>query len=423
MIVNKYFIIGSFIIFSILINSSFASGNLLTEILSPFEATNFSEIYDSYSSIIDFIIYVILFVGLAQVTIGKIFDSRGGKAMVVAIGLVLAIGLVISESIIGFNLRSFGPLAATIFIFLVGFVIYHGIKSTGMEAFGAISISLVVTYFSIRSIAPSYFDWMKDNEYMGWMHSVILIAVVISIYNIIKLFFSSKEESSGTEPKGKIKDFVSNPSKFINQKKEEKDEENFIKKKLAIISNETGKDSKQLIEDFQNLKKIITEFKDSEKGQFLIAEKIKAIIPKERQISSKILTLRELVRKVSDFDIKNFENLQQEFKNLPTEEKTKIEKQLKIEWKKLDIEKQLLNLELAVNKYDQLVKYHLDLLHESLKTNNINNAITQINEAIKYEKNLFSAVNQIEHLEKQLTRFTKKGIKDLEKLNKYKDVA
>ncbi|MBK8947233.1 MAG: hypothetical protein IPM32_18485 [Ignavibacteriae bacterium] len=96
MIVNKYFIIGSFIIFSILINSSFASGNLLTEILSPFETTNFSEIYDSYSSIIDFIIYVILFVGLSQVTIGKIFDPRGGKAMVVAIGLVLAIGLVIS---------------------------------------------------------------------------------------------------------------------------------------------------------------------------------------------------------------------------------------------------------------------------------------------------------------------------------------
>ncbi|MBI1931197.1 MAG: hypothetical protein HYS24_01505 [Ignavibacteriales bacterium] len=421
MIVNKYFIIGSFIIFSILINSSFASGNLLTEILSPFETTDFSEIYDSYSSIIDFIIYVILFVGLSQVTIGKIFDSRGGKAMVVAIGLVLAIGLVISESIIGFNLRSFGPLAATIFIFLVGFVIYHGIKSTGMEAIGAISISLVVTYFSIRSIAPSYFDWMKDNEYMGWLHSVILIAVVISIYKIIKLFFSNKDEPSESEKKSpkNLKNIISKPTEFIRQAKEEKEEENFIKKKLAIISNETGKDSKQLIEDFQNLKKIITEFKDSEKGQFLIAEKIKAIIPKEMLISSKILTLREMVRKVSDFDIKNFENLQQEFKTLPPEEKTKIEKQLRIEWKKLDIEKQLLNLELAVNKYDQLVKYHLDLLHESLKTNNINNAITQINEAIKFEKNLHSAVNQIEHLEKQLTRFTKKGIKDLEKFNKY----
>ncbi|MBK8945368.1 MAG: hypothetical protein IPM32_08875 [Ignavibacteriae bacterium] len=335
--------------------------------------------------------------------------------MVVAIGLVLAIGLVISESIIGFNLRSFGPLAATIFIFLVGFVIYHGIKSTGMEAIGAISISLVVTYFSIRSIAPSYFDWMKDNEYMGWLHSVILIAVVISIYKIIKLFFSNKDEPSESEKKSpkNLKNIISKPTEFISQVKEEKEEENYIKKKLAIISNETGKDSKQLIEDFQNLKKIITEFKDSEKGQFLIAEKIKAIIPKERQISSKILTLREMVRKVSDFDIKNFENLQQEFKTLPPEEKIKIEKQLRIEWKKLDIEKQLLNLELAVNKYDQLVKYHLDLLYESLKTNNINNAITQINETIKFEKNLHSAVNQIEHLEKKLTRFTQKELNQI----------
>ncbi|MDD3558264.1 MAG: hypothetical protein PHW27_06775, partial [Melioribacteraceae bacterium] len=114
-------------------------------------------------------------------TIGKRFESKGGKAIVVAIGLVLAIGLAISESYIGFNLRSFGPLAAAIFIFFVGLVIFLGIKSAGMENVGAVSITLVITYFSIRSVSPSFFDYMINNQYLSWLHSIILIAVLISI--------------------------------------------------------------------------------------------------------------------------------------------------------------------------------------------------------------------------------------------------
>jgi len=392
---------------------STVSANLLTEILSPFETTNFSDIYDSYSSIIDFIIYTVLFVGLSQVTIGKRFESKGGKAVVVAIGLVLAIGLTISESYMGFNLRSFGPLAATLFIFLVGFVIFLGIKSAGMEPIGAVSITLVLTYFSIRSVSPSFFDWMISNKYLSWLHSVILIAVLISVYKIFRLFFSRKEESKESKSDGFFKNIVSKPTDFISQLKEEKDELSFIKKKLEKITEEAGKDSKQIIKDLLELKKFIKEFGNSDKGKELISKKVESIIPKERKVHLRIQTLREMVQKISNFDIQNFENLQNVYKSLSSSEKKNVEKGLKTEWKKINIEKQMLRLEVAIKKYDQLFRHHLELLIVSLRSNKIKSAVEQIDETIKIEKSLLAVLQQMEQLEKRLESFTKKEIKEI----------
>ncbi len=156
----------------------------------PFEGLELSATYDSYSGIIDFLIYTVLFIGLAQVTLGKKFDSNGGKAVIVSIGLILAIGLSISESVLGFNLRSFGPLAAAIFIVFVAMVIYLGFKAFGMDTIGSASLTLVLTYFSIRAITPGFFDWMMANPQTSWLHSMLVIAVLISIYKLFRFVFS-----------------------------------------------------------------------------------------------------------------------------------------------------------------------------------------------------------------------------------------
>ena len=398
-----------------LLLASFVSANLLTEILSPFETTNFSEIYDSYYSIIDFIIYTILFVGLSQVSLGRHFDSRGGKSVVVAIGLVLAIALTISESALGFNLRSFGPLAAAIFIFFVGLVIYLGIKSAGMESVGAISISLVLTYFSIRSVSPGFFDWMINNEYLAWLHSVILIAVLISIYKLSRLFFGKKDNSNDPIEKKFLKDTFSKPVEKIKQYKEEKNELAFIKSKLEVITNGSGKDSQQIIKDLQELKKIILEFANSSKGRRIISQKVESIISQEKQIHYNFETIREMISKVSNLDIHQFKNLQEQYDKLPKDQKSNLNNQIKIEWKKLNIDRQMIKLEEAILIYDKLFRHHLELLISSLNVNKIKESVKQIDEAILTEKNLVSSIHQLERLEKKIEHFIKKEINEFSK--------
>ena len=355
--------------------------------------------------------------GYLKSPLENVLRHRGGKAVVVAIGLVLAIGLAISETYIGFNLRSFGPLAAAIFIFLVGFVIFLGIKSAGMESIGAASITLVLTYFSIRSVSPSFFDWMISNKYLSWLHSVILIAVFISVYKIFRLFFSKKEESKEPKSDRFFKNVVSKPNDFISHLKEEKDEKTFIKKKLEKITDEAGKDSNQMIKDLIEIKKNVQEFGNTDKGRELISKKVATIIPKERLVHLRIQALREMVKRISNFDIHNFENLQSEYKALSKSEKNKLEKQLNDEWQKLDSEKQLHKLEEVIKKYDQSFIHNLELFIVSLRSNKIKAAIEQIDEAIKNEKNLFTTFQQMVRIEKQLEHFTKKEIKDISKNN------
>jgi len=132
------------------------SANIIDNLFRPFRGVDIPRIYDSYASIIDFIIYSVLFIGLAQATLGKRFESKGSRAVVSAVGLALAIGLAMSERSLGFNLRSFGPLAAGMFIFLVGFMLYSGIKTAGAGTVNAGSIALVITYFSIAAVVPGF---------------------------------------------------------------------------------------------------------------------------------------------------------------------------------------------------------------------------------------------------------------------------
>lgn len=411
--IEKKLKITLFTLVLLLIAIPLVSANMVDDLLSPLAGVDFSQTYDSYSSIIDFFIYAILFIGLAQVTIGKRFESNGGKAMVVAIGLVLAIGLVISESVIGFNLRSFGPLAAAIFIFLVGLVIFLGIKAFGMEAVGAASITIVITYFSIRSITPGFFDWMISNPNMAWLHSVLLIAVIISVFKVIKIFFPRKDEGHTKEPKGFIESVSQKPKDFLEHIREEKEEKNFIKTKLRKITEESGKNSKHIIKDLLEIKKLIREFGNTEKGRELIAGKIKSISENEKQIHLRIQTLQNITKKLADFDIKNFTNLQSEYNKMSDMEKRKVEKRIKLDWKKLGIEKQMMLLEQAIIEYDRAFNHALELLVVSLRSNRIKSAIEQVDLALGIEKRLLKIIKQMDGLEKKLESFTKKEIKEM----------
>lgn len=86
----------------------------LDEFFHPFEYFDLSRTYEQFASIIDLTIYLLIFVGLARVTLSRRFPGPGGRAISVGIGLSLAITMVVAEQPFGFNLRSFGPIAAGI---------------------------------------------------------------------------------------------------------------------------------------------------------------------------------------------------------------------------------------------------------------------------------------------------------------------
>ncbi len=386
------------------------TANMIDTILFPFSGMDLSQTYDSYSAFIDLIIYAILFIGLSQATLGKRFQSRGGKAVVSAVGIVLALGLAVSENTLGFNLRSFGPLAAGIFIFFVGFTLYLGIKTAGMNTVNAGSIALVVTYFSIRAVAPSYFDWLSQNAYAAWIHAILLIAVLISMYKVFRLILPGRDKNLVQSTKALLLRSANQPKDLLEQLNSEKREKEFVETRLNKFTVKEDKTTKEIITDLTELKKLIEEFGNDEKGCQIIAKKLETIFPKEREVITVFQALKQQVEKYSNFDNQHFQQLKKEYHSLSNSQKKEIKEEIKDEWKKLAAEKTILKFEKDLEGYHKNVQHTIQMVIASLNVKRLEDALKWIDETIHFEKKSLRQIRNMRHLELALDKYVNREI-------------
>ena len=73
------------------------------ELLKPFEYLDISSLYNNYSFIIDAIIAFLIFFGVAKVTLGKRFEGRGGKAIIIGIssnpGITVVVVVIVTTTL------------------------------------------------------------------------------------------------------------------------------------------------------------------------------------------------------------------------------------------------------------------------------------------------------------------------------------
>ena len=161
------------------------------ELLKPFEYLDISSLYDQYSLIIDAIIAFFIFFGIAKVTLGNRFEGRGGKAIIIGVGLGLSTGFLLMERTLNFSLRSFGPLAVAIILILVGFVFYNLLLSLGFNHTNSICLAYIIDYLSLKLVSPTIFDWIAQT--VPFINGILGLGFLIAL---IKLFFSLLSRSS-----------------------------------------------------------------------------------------------------------------------------------------------------------------------------------------------------------------------------------
>jgi hypothetical protein len=162
-------------------------------ILGPFEG--FEEAYDKYFPFIDAIIYCIIFIGLAEWTIGKKFSGgyssgKGGKAVVAGIGIIFAISLALWERTAGFNIKAFGPIAMGIFVAVMCLALYEGLKEGAkMGTTTAATISYTAFFFAmlgfgaIQAIADRF---PGAKPLVGILHFVAFGAILLLVYKFLR---------------------------------------------------------------------------------------------------------------------------------------------------------------------------------------------------------------------------------------------
>lgn len=399
------------VLFFLLLFSSNVTASILEDVFEPLKGLDIPAFYETYSTLLDAIIFLIIFIGLAQVTLGKRFgDTRGAKAIVVGVGIALALALVITEHRMNFSLAQFGPFAAGIFILLAASLLFYLLKTLGVGGVASFSTSYVIVYFLLRAVVPNFFDYIHTNA--AGLHGLIalgaLVSLIIMFWGLASHFWPGHMEKISTH----IEEI---PGEVLKKGKAAAMltlERRTLKGKLAEIQKQRSKDSEAIITDLDNIIIAIDKYGDTPQNRNLIAQTLSQdVIPRERRLSTSLRALRKLYERVEKLDI----GLLQKIKGLPPAERKVAKEELQMELGKLRVEEKIKNITTKISEYDKVFRDRIRQAVREINADRLDSARRMILEARESEDKIKDFGDEIDELTKVLRGLTSKEIVGSEK--------
>lgn len=394
-----------FLFFLLLFPPNVAAG-LLQDIFEPLAGLDIPGWYSQFSTIIDAIVFLIIFIGLAQVTLGKRFgDTRGAKAIVVGVGIALTLALVITEHEMNFSLAQFGPFAAGIFILLAASLLFYLLKTLGVGGVASFSTSYVIVYFLLRAVVPNFFGYIHTNA--PGLHGLIalgaLVSLIIMFWGVGSHFLPGHTEKISA----RIEEI---PGKVLKKGKAAAGlalQHRTLKKELFEIQKQRTKDSNGIIADLDNIIVAIDRYGDTPGNRHLIAQTLSQdVIPREHKLKTSLRALRKLFGRVEKLEI----GMLSQLKNLPPAERKGAEKELKAELQKLNIEERVKNITSKIEDYDKLFRDRISQAVREINADRLDTARRMILEARESESKIKDLDEEINELTKVLRGLTSRQI-------------
>jgi hypothetical protein len=376
----------------------------LQEGLRPLEYLDISKLYDSYTVFIDFAIYLMVFVGISQITLGSRFQGKGGKAITIAIGISLAISLTITERYLGFSLKSLGPIAVGIFLAILSVMIYRLIKQLGGDFAVSGSIAYIIILLFLTATMPGFFAWINNN--IPLLGLGLVGGFVLAAYNVVTHLFRGKKLSEKLE--GKLVQSNDNSKTDIDQLNRSR---RFQKSNIKAITRKARKEGRHIIDELQEIKRAIEKYGHLPKAREEIKKQIDGIMPEQLELVDYLNRLQSLHRRLLSFDASVYSNeVQTRYRNISGPEKSALKKELEDEYQKIGVERQLLELEEQAKRYQEAMKSALNQTGQNLISGDSGGAKAAIDNAIKLEQETSIILNQLKYLERQILKHTKREI-------------
>lgn len=134
--------------------------------------------YQEYPWAIDGLVYLVLFTGLAKVSLGRRFEGRGGMAVVAATGTALAVGAATWARASGFSLVQLGAPAWLIVLTLLGILIFDLARSVGLPLIPSTSAAVLIVVATAGSLGHALSDWISSSGLGGIIRLLALAAVL-----------------------------------------------------------------------------------------------------------------------------------------------------------------------------------------------------------------------------------------------------
>lgn len=325
-------------------------GGLLEDAFAPLVDIDIPSFYARYSTVIDAMLFLTVFIGLAQLTIGKHFgNSSASKAVSVGVGIALSFGLIIMESRIGFSIGQFGTYAAGIFIILVASVLFFLLRKLvgGSASFAA---SYIITFFLLHAIAPGFFSYLKTAA--PWLSALLSVGAIVGfIVTLLNLVSALWPGSSGAAQKGG-KAIVKVAKKSLPGKAPI-----LQKKEFKLLKQVPSLKQGNIVAE---LEAVLQAIKETPESRDVLLNKLDKIMLSEGEMADSLAKLQKLYRQVQKMEIGTLIEL----KKLPPLERKSAQADIKRELRKLNVEERL-------KSFASMIKGHTfmfqSLLEKSIK--------------------------------------------------------
>jgi len=180
----------------VFVTTAAAAQGAIDDILGSIAGKNWdiSKTYAQYGTFIDMVIYFLIFLGVAQMSLLNKFQGKGGKLIVVGIGVALAISLSVWGAANNFGIKNFGPLAGIIFFVLIFVAFFNIMRSifpaagVGDEV-GAACLAISIVWYIMAAVSKPLMEWLISlNTIGGFVSLFILVCTIWGIIWLVKRF-------------------------------------------------------------------------------------------------------------------------------------------------------------------------------------------------------------------------------------------
>jgi len=176
----------------------------LDSVLNPFGNLNIASFYLRYYEFIDAMIYFLLFLSLSQMIYTKVYstynDKKSAKMVAVAVGLALAISMIVLEMDTGFKVGDLGVVALVVLLLVLAMLLYNVMLGLFTNEKNNKRVSAALTYLIIYGliVVPfgTLYDWIQRNTPLlsGVLALAAVAAFILLIIEMIGLFTDGKKK-------------------------------------------------------------------------------------------------------------------------------------------------------------------------------------------------------------------------------------
>jgi len=396
----------------------------VSQMLRPLQVLDLPVIYSQHSVLVDFVLYLLLFNGIAQATLSGRLKGKGGRLTAAAIGTSLALALSGLSWGTGFSVMSLGPVAVLILLGLVGIVMYRALRRLQASAATAGALALVLIALSVEAAAPGLAGSIA--EIFPILDLAVGLGLLVLIWRGLQHLLPKGAKGSVDKLADKIEGGDAAPtdpaepehrakgeSEVDHLRKELRREKPAVGRRLKSIVARESKESRAILRELQLIRGVLQDGRHPAKDRKEIADALRRIPPKRHRLRSFVEEVKELDRRLARFDLGVLHELREAYHKVPPGQREMMRKLALEERRKVKSEERIAFVENFVNTYDTNSAKCFQTAAECIVKNEIPGALQWVDAAIKYEEEARRMIKRAQAVQSMLKRITRLELRQL----------